>query len=171
MIVRRSSASCISLLKCFSIDPAHAYQYSNTHMQHTSFPFAVQTSSGVPIYRQLMDQIRLLVAGGRLAPGDRLPSVRQVAADLQVNMMTVSKAYARLEAEGVIERERGLGMRVPASTSRHTADSGKTSIEERQDELRPIVEELATRAWQLKLTEEQTIAVVKSVLKNRKPKP
>lgn len=137
-------------------------------MPETSFTFAVQPSSGVPIYRQLMDQIRLLVASGRLKPGERLPSVRQVAADLQVNMMTVSKAYARLEADGVLERERGLGMRVPEASSRDATAAAKPSVAERQKELRPVAEELATRAWQLKLTDEQTVTVVRSVLKERK---
>lgn len=137
-------------------------------MQTPSLEFAVQPTSGVPIYRQLMDQVRSLMASGRLKPGDRLPSVRQMAADLQVNMMTVSKAYARLEADGVLERERGLGMRVPVATPRDASSAPKPSVSERQQELRPIVEELATRAWQLKLTDDQTLAVVKSVLKERK---
>ena len=136
-------------------------------MQPTSLEFAVQPTSGVPIYRQLMDQIRALVASGRLKPGDRLPSVRQMAADLQVNMMTVSKAYAKLESDGVLERERGLGMRVPDAAS-GDADANKTSVGDRQQELRPFAEELATRAWQLKLTDEQALAVVKSVLKERR---
>ena len=136
-------------------------------MQPTSLEFAVQPTSGVPIYRQLMDQIRALVASGRLKPGDRLPSVRQMAADLQVNMMTVSKAYAKLESDGVLERERGLGMRVP-DTASGDGGASKTSVGERQQELRPFAEELATRAWQLKLTDEQALAVVKSVLKERK---
>ena len=137
-------------------------------MQTPSLEFAVQPNSGVPIYRQLMDQIRALVASGRLKPGDRLPSVRQMAADLQVNLMTVSTAYARLEADGALERERGLGMRVPEAATRGAAGAAKAPVGERQQELRPFAEELATRAWQLKLTDDQTLAVVKSVLKERK---
>ena len=129
--------------------------------------FTVQPTSGVPIYRQLMDQIRAMIASGRLAAGDRLPSVRQMAATLEVNMMTVSKAYARLEADGEIERERGLGMRVPLAVSSEEASSLKATLAERQKELRPFAEELATRAWQLKLTEQQTLSVVESVLKER----
>ena len=137
-------------------------------MQPTPFEFVVQPTSGVPIYRQLIDQIRAMVSSGRLKPGDRLPSVRQVAADLEVNMMTVSKAYARLEAEGMLERERGLGMRIPVRAHSIEAEFQKTPVSERQEQLRPSVEELATRAWQLGLTEEQTIAIVKKVLKERK---
>ena len=137
-------------------------------MQSNSLEFAVQPTSGVPIYRQLMDQVRSLVSSGRLKPGDRLPSVRQMAAELEVNMMTVSKAYARLEADGVLERERGLGMRVPEAASRGAAAAPMASVAERQQELKPIADELATRAWQLKLTDAQTLDVVRRVLKDRK---
>ena len=137
-------------------------------MQTNPLEFAVQPTSGVPIYRQLMDQVRSLVSSGRLKPGDRLPSVRQMAAELEVNMMTVSKAYTRLEADGVLERERGLGMRVPEATSRDAAAAPKASVAERQQELKPIADELATRAWQLKLTDAQTVDVVRQVLKDRK---
>ncbi len=63
---------------------------------------------GVPIYRQIMDQVRALIASGRLEAGDQVASVRQMAADLEVNIMTVSKAWAKLEAEGLLERGRGM---------------------------------------------------------------
>src|SRR5262249_10495655 len=91
--------------------PVVYYRY-NTLMQASTSYFQVNISSGVPIYRQLMDQVRALVASGRLAEGDLLASVRQVAQDLQVNQMTVSKAYSLLERDGVVERVRGQGMRV-----------------------------------------------------------
>ncbi|MCA9075396.1 MAG: GntR family transcriptional regulator [Planctomycetaceae bacterium] len=126
----------------------------------TSSPlnFEIQPSSGMPIYRQLMEQVRALVASGRLEPGDYLPSVRQMAGELDINMMTVSKAYARLEAEGVVERERGLGMRV-------TNNVPQESAADRKAELREHVEVMVTRAKQLGLTDDQIQAVVKSVLK------
>src|ERR1700758_237959 len=76
------------------------------------FRFHVAPSSGVPIYRQLLDQVRAQIATGRLAPGQFLPSVRQVAAELTVNPMTVSKAYSLLERDGIVELVRGQGMRV-----------------------------------------------------------
>jgi len=72
--------------------------------------FTVHPSSGVPIYRQLMEQVSGLIASGRLKPGDVLPSVRQLGAVLDVNFMTISKAWARLEADGVVQRDRGQGM-------------------------------------------------------------
>ena len=78
-------------------------------MVNPSIQFEVHPSSGVPIYRQLMDQVRAMIASGQLADGDLLPSVRQMADELQVNMMTVSKAWSRLEVEGVLEREPASG--------------------------------------------------------------
>jgi len=127
-------------------------------MHETAFQFTVHPSSGLPIYRQIMDQVCALIAGGRLAPGDLLPSVRQVAAELQVNMMTISKAYARLEAEGVIERVRGKGMRVRPLSARG-------SLAGRKRELRPLVEQAVIRGKQLQLDDEQIMEVVKTVLK------
>ncbi len=126
----------------------------------TSSPlnFEIHPSSGMPIYRQIMEQVRVLVASGRLEPGDYLPSVRQMAGELDINMMTVSKAYARLEAEGVVERDRGLGMRV-------TNNVPLESAADRKAELREHVEVMVTRAKQLGLTDDQIQAVVKSVLK------
>ncbi len=131
-------------------------------MHEKAFQFTVHPSSGLPIYRQIMDQVCALVAGGRLAPGDLLPSVRQVAAELQVNMMTISKAYARLEAEGVIERVRGKGMRVRPLSARG-------SLAERRRELRPLVEQAVIRGKQLQLDHAQIMEVVKSVLKEHQP--
>lgn len=131
-------------------------------MHDAAFRFTVHPSSGVPIYRQVMDQVCALIAGGRLAPGELLPSVRQLAAELQVNMMTISKAYARLEAEGVIERVRGMGMRVRPMTARG-------SVADRREELRPLVEQAVIRARQLQLDDEQVIAIVRSILEEHQP--
>ncbi len=126
----------------------------------TSSPlnFEIHPSSGMPIYRQIMEQVRMLVASGKLTAGDYLPSVRQMAGELDINMMTVSKAYARLEAEGIVERDRGLGMRV-------TNNVPQESAADRKIELREHVEVMVTRAKQLGLTDDQIQAVVKSVLK------
>lgn len=64
--------------------------------------------SGVPVYRQLMDQIKFHVASGLLKPGEPLPSTRALSAELGLNPMTVSKAYSYLELEDVVERRPGL---------------------------------------------------------------
>lgn len=104
-----------------------------------------------------MEQIRLLIASGRLAPGDLVPSVRQMAEELQINLMTVSKAYARLEAEGILERDRGIGMRVKPSTL-------PGSSEQRLEQIRPLVDQLATLAWQMKLPGDEVLQLVKNSL-------
>lgn len=130
-------------------------------MVNPSIQFEVHPSSGVPIYRQLMDQVRAMIASGHLTDGDLLPSVRQMADELQVNMMTVSKAWSRLEIEGVLERVRGRGMRVSSGVA-----SGP--LRERKADLKPLVEPMITRGQQLGLTDEQILDVVKSVLKGRK---
>ena len=65
---------------------------------------------GVPIYRQLIDQVRHQILSGRMAEGEQLVPVRDLAARLRVNPMTVSKAYSLLENEGLLERRRGIGL-------------------------------------------------------------
>jgi GntR family transcriptional regulator len=74
----------------------------------------VDPHSGVPVYRQLMDQIKFHVASGVLKPGDELPSTRGLSAELGVNPMTISKAYSYLEREDVIERRPGRPLVVKA---------------------------------------------------------
>ena len=71
---------------------------------------AVEWSDGAPIYRQLKERILAMMLDGVLKPGDALPSVRQVAADYQLNPITVSRAYQELVDEALVEKRRGLGM-------------------------------------------------------------
>ena len=72
--------------------------------------FSLNPSSGVPIYRQIVHQVWLAIASGRVEPGERLPSVRAIATQLGINPMTVSKAYSMLEQAGVVVRQPGIGM-------------------------------------------------------------
>ena len=129
-------------------------------MQPNELAFTVHPSSGVPIYRQIMDQVVAAVVSGRAQPGDVVPSTRKLAESLEVNMMTVSKAYARLESDGVLTRVRGRGMIVAEQNGSATA-----SVKERQAELRPLIEQAIHRGLQLKLTDRQIKAVVDSVLR------
>ncbi len=69
----------------------------------------VETTSGVPITKQIAEQIRTRCASGALLPGDRLPSVRQLAQELAVNQNTILRVYERLTAEGLLERRHGDG--------------------------------------------------------------
>ena len=69
----------------------------------------IDSKSGVPFYRQIIEQIKFGIARGDLAPGDRLPTVRQLAVDLSINPNTVVRGYRELEIEGVIETQQGSG--------------------------------------------------------------
>ncbi len=69
-------------------------------------------NDSTPIYRQLRDRVVAMILDGVLKQGDPLPSVRQVAADFQINPITVSKAYQELVDENLVEKRRGLGMYV-----------------------------------------------------------
>src|SRR5262249_60574627 len=71
--------------------------------------FKLNPKSGVPIYRQIQDQVRYGIASGRLRPGEQLPTVRGLAVELQVNPNTVIKAYTELERQGVLTTEQGSG--------------------------------------------------------------
>ncbi|MCK4340192.1 MAG: GntR family transcriptional regulator [Phycisphaerae bacterium] len=106
-----------------------------------------------------MDQVQAEVSGGRLRPGDLLPSVREVARRLQINPMTVSKAYSKLETLGVVELVRGQGMRVCAPVA-------WGAVHERQTQLRPLLEQAVARAYQLALTKAQVWAVLAPLLED-----
>jgi GntR family transcriptional regulator len=71
--------------------------------------FKLDPKSGVPFYRQIIDQIRYGVATGRLKVGEQLPTVRSLAVALKVNLNTVSKAYKELEIQSVLESQQGTG--------------------------------------------------------------
>ncbi|KPJ59582.1 MAG: GntR family transcriptional regulator [Latescibacteria bacterium DG_63] len=71
--------------------------------------FAIDTKSGVPLYRQLIQQVKSALARGELNPGNQLPTVRQLAVELSINPNTVIRAYRELEIEGVLETHQGSG--------------------------------------------------------------
>src|SRR6266404_9491158 len=76
--------------------------------------FQLNPKSGVPIYRQIQDQIRYGIASGLLGPGEQLPTVRSLAVELSVNPNTVIKAYSELERAGILTTEQGSGTFVSA---------------------------------------------------------
>jgi GntR family transcriptional regulator len=125
--------------------------------------FIVQPQSGVPIYQQIVEQASALIAGGRLAPGDLLPSVRDVARAADVNPMTVSKAYSKLEADGLVERVRGRGMRVRPLTD------GEDTVTQRKAQLATLLEPAVMRAAQLGLSAEHIRQVVERLLRGYRP--
>lgn len=116
--------------------------------------FILNPQSGTPIYRQLTEQVHRLVASGTLAPGDPLPSVRDLARVHAVNPMTISKAYAMLEAEGLLDRNRGKPMTVSAGAPHHVAPARRLAQIESQ------VAQLTMAARQLQLTKTQVIDLV-----------
>ncbi len=128
---------------------------------HTAHLFSIATGSNEPIYRQLIDQVRRLVAGGQLAPGDNMPSVRDIAQALALNPMTVSKAYSMLEVEGVLSRRRGLGMVVADQSA------NEHSLASRADLLRPTLERAALEARQLELDPDTVLALFKKIMKEK----
>ena len=103
----------------------------------------VNPSSGEPIYQQLTEQIKRLIAAGVLLEGDELPSVRQVASSLSINPMTVSRSYQMLLSEGLVIRPRGQKMRV--------AQAQVSDEQARSEMLQPLVDDLVKQAKQLQL--------------------
>jgi GntR family transcriptional regulator len=126
---------------------------------HPPSIFAIATGSADPIYRQLIEQTRRLVAANVLLPGDVLPSVREVAQALALNPMTVSKAYNMLETEGLLQRSRGVGMLVAPQQA--TA----SSPQQREALLRPALVRAAQEARQLELDPATVIALFEKILK------
>src|SRR5689334_21902023 len=82
---------------------------SSTVQNGRVFGFRLDPGSGVPVYRQLIDQVLGGMASGTLTPGAQLPTVRQVAVDLSINPNTVVRAYRELEIRGVLETQQGTG--------------------------------------------------------------
>ena len=76
--------------------------------------FRLDAASGVPFYRQIIDQVLLAVADGRLKVGSQLPTVRQLAVDLSVNLNTVAKAYREMEIRGIVQTQQGTGTFIAA---------------------------------------------------------
>lgn len=122
--------------------------------------FSLNPQSGIPIYRQLMEQARRMISSGQLQPGDALPSVRELATTHAVNPMTISKAYSLLEAEGLLERQRGKAMTVSAING--LAESKR----ERLGRLQPAIQQLAVAAEQLELDIEDVVGALRQTMEN-----
>ncbi len=131
-------------------------------MAGSSVIFEINPTSGVPIYRQIVEQVLAMVAGGLLREGELLPSVRQVARDADVNPMTVSKAYSRLESEKVARRIRGQGMEIVTPSHNGTLD-------QRKAQFRETLEPALHRARQLGLNQKQIREVISALLQDQQP--
>jgi GntR family transcriptional regulator len=91
--------------------------------------FRLDTSSGVPFYRQIIDQVFLATADGRLQPGSKLPTVRQLAVDLSVNFNTVARAYREMEIRGIVATQQGTGTFVAVRQAKRSTERRKALAE------------------------------------------
>ena len=112
-----------------------------------------------PVYTQIMEQVKRAIATGSLKPGDQLPTVRQMAADLRVNFNTVARAYRLLDEEGVISTQHGRGTYILSPTS------VKDARRSRQQQLALLTKNFVEEAEQLGFTLKEVRAVVKEQLK------
>lgn len=112
----------------------------------------IDPGDGTPIYRQMMDQIKLQITTGQLAPGEQLESVAHLANRLRVNPMTISKAYGYLVEEGVVERRRGVGIFV---VERKSGEMEK----ERRQVLTASLSEAAGLAVQMGVSREEALEI------------
>jgi GntR family transcriptional regulator len=119
--------------------------------------FQVDFQAGKPVYLQLADQIRYAAASGRLRPGDPLPSLRPLAEELRINRNTIAKAYAELEAQGILETLPGKGFFLK---NNHSALTQQT----RQRLLLTEIDEAVVMAHHLRFDREKFLALVRDRL-------
>jgi GntR family transcriptional regulator len=115
-----------------------------------AFQLRLDLRSGVPVYRQIIDQVRAGVAAGTLSAGDQLPTVRQLAVDLSINPNTVMRAYRELELGGMLETHQGTG----------TFIGNKKVVKnnaERERQLTQLANEFAARAGAAGFTTEELL--------------
>src|ERR1700679_717552 len=115
-----------------------------------AFAFRLDDSTGVPVYRQLIDQVTGAMASGALAAGNQLPTVRQVAVDLAINPNTVMRAYRELEIRGILETQQGTGTFI-------SRQKPKRPDAERQRQLSQLVSDFLARAGAAGFTVEELL--------------
>jgi GntR family transcriptional regulator len=130
---------------------------SNSGTARQAFQLGLDLHCGVPVYRQLIDQVRGGVASGSLTAGDQLPTVRQLAVDLAINPNTVLRAYRELELGGLLETHQGTGTFI--ANKRLEKDSN-----ERERQLVQMAGECAARAGAAGFTLEDLIDRLRDLL-------
>lgn len=115
----------------------------------------IAPQSGLPIYRQIVDQMKYLVASGRLRPGDDVPPIRTLAEQLLINPNTVARAYRELEVEGLLTKRQGAGTYISNGGS-------PLAKEQRERILRERAESLAAEARNLGFELEELVAIVRA---------
>jgi GntR family transcriptional regulator len=124
----------------------------------------VDPQSGVPVYRQIMDQVKFHIASGLLNAGDELPSTRALSSELGINPMTISKAYSYLERDGVVERRPGRPLVVKTFKTDQIHDK-------KINQLRESLASTATIVKQLGISDKEAVAVFKELLENNTNTP
>ncbi len=127
-----------------------------TSAQTRSFEFRLDLRSGVPVYRQIIDQVMCGIAAGTLSGGAQLPTVRQVAVDLSINPNTVMRAYRELEIRGILETQQGTGTFI-------SQKKVKRDDAERQRQLNQLVGEFVARAGSAGFTIEDLLERLRDV--------
>jgi len=107
---------------------------NRTASARKSFEFALDPHSGVPLYRQIIDQVTGGIAQSALASGDQLPTVRQLAVDLSINPNTVIRAYRELEIRGILETQQGTGTFISSQKPRQDDADRQRKLEQRAGE-------------------------------------
>src|SRR5205823_11274763 len=120
--------------------------------------FKLNPKSGVPVYRQIQDQIRYGIASGLLNPSEQLPTVRALAVELAVNPNTVIKAYSELEREGILTTEQGSGTFVAAEQPVTLSD------ENRQGKLQSLCLEFLAQAARYGFSSEDIVRAIHSLV-------
>jgi len=120
------------------------------------FAFRLDAHSGVPVYRQLIDQVQAVIASGALEAGAQLPTVRQVAVDLAINPNTVSRAYREMEIRGLLDTQQGTGTFVADRRVEFSKD-------ERERQLSQLTGEFVSRAGAAGFTLKQLIKALKDL--------
>src|SRR5215471_300628 len=127
------------------------------------FQFRLDLHSGVPVYRQLIDQVRAGMASGALSSGDQLPTVRQLAVDLAINPNTVLRAYRELELGGLLETQQGTGTFI-------TERKPRQATVERERQLNQLVGELLARAGASGFTADELLKVLRELVQEQAPR-
>jgi GntR family transcriptional regulator len=125
--------------------------------------FRLNPNSGLPIYLQIMEQVKHAVENGVLRPGDQLPGLRKLAETMVMNPNTVAKAYRELEHEGIIELRQGAGAFVSENLN-------TKMVTDRMQTARPIVEKAVERLLALGLSEEEIRRLIEAAVAARVPK-
>ncbi len=128
----------------------------SAELEIQAFAFRLDAHSGVPVYRQLIDQVQAAIASGALAPADQLPTVRQVAVDLAINPNTVSRAYREMEIRGLLDTQQGTGTFVADRKVEYSKD-------ERDRQLNQLTSEFVSRAGAAGFTLKQLIKALKDL--------